>query len=106
MDSYVEKRRQPGDDQELALLTMELGYESVTEPKAKAVTQSVGGIGRYIRQQVRWHRSFYREWKRIKVQHTGQDWIMTSFFWLRSAPIGPLRIYALCTRNHTKWGTR
>ena len=50
-----------GDDLHLTNLLLARGYEARYAPKAKALTEVPTRLGRYFRQQVRWHRSFYRE---------------------------------------------
>lgn len=50
-----------GDDLQLTNLVLAHGYESRYAPDAHALTAVPTGLGRYFRQQARWHRSFFRE---------------------------------------------
>ena len=50
-----------GDDLQLTNLVLEQGYRSLYQPTAKARTIAPTGLWRYLRQQWRWNRSFYRE---------------------------------------------
>jgi hyaluronan synthase/N-acetylglucosaminyltransferase len=50
-----------GDDRHLTNLVLALGYKSVYVPQAKAETESPAKIKNWLRQQLRWYRSFYRE---------------------------------------------
>ena len=50
-----------GDDIHLTNLVLASGYRSLYEPSAKALTNVPTTLRRYVRQQVRWNRSFYRE---------------------------------------------
>ena len=51
----------PGDDRHLTLLCMKRGYLSRQTPFAIAETETPTSIHRYLQQQLRWMRSFYRE---------------------------------------------
>jgi N-acetylglucosaminyltransferase len=50
-----------GDDLHLTNLVLASGYDSLYEPSARAVTNAPTTLRRYLRQQLRWNRSFYRE---------------------------------------------
>ncbi len=50
-----------GDDRHLTNLTLSQGYKSVYVPQAKAETESPSKLNNWLRQQLRWSRSFYRE---------------------------------------------
>jgi hyaluronan synthase/N-acetylglucosaminyltransferase len=50
-----------GDDRHLTNLILREGYEVVFVDKAKAHTEAPTTIPRYLHQQVRWNKSFYRE---------------------------------------------
>jgi N-acetylglucosaminyltransferase len=59
------RRRSFGDDLELTNLVLAAGWRSVYEPSARASTSVPATLPRFIRQQVRWNRSFYRELPRM-----------------------------------------
>ena len=59
------RRRVFGDDLELTNLVLAAGWRSVYEPSARASTSVPARLGRFVRQQVRWNRSFYRELPRM-----------------------------------------
>lgn len=50
-----------GDDRHLTNLTLSLGYKSVYVPQAEAETESPAKLKNWLRQQLRWSRSFFRE---------------------------------------------
>ena len=50
-----------GDDLHLTNLVLATGHQVLHEPRAIASTSVPRSLGRYLRQQVRWNRSFYRE---------------------------------------------
>jgi hyaluronan synthase/N-acetylglucosaminyltransferase len=50
-----------GDDRHLTNLVLRAGYDVVFEDRAKSFTEAPETLPRYIRQQVRWNKSFYRE---------------------------------------------
>jgi hyaluronan synthase/N-acetylglucosaminyltransferase len=50
-----------GDDRHLTNLVLREGYDVVFDDRAKAFTEAPETIPRYLRQQVRWNKSFYRE---------------------------------------------
>jgi hyaluronan synthase/N-acetylglucosaminyltransferase len=50
-----------GDDRHLTNLVLREGYDVVFEDRAKAFTEAPVTMAGYIRQQVRWNKSFYRE---------------------------------------------
>jgi cellulose synthase/poly-beta-1,6-N-acetylglucosamine synthase-like glycosyltransferase len=103
LKKYLASPRKPGDDLDLSLLLVEDGWQSLRAPEAVATTHPKRIWKGYITQQIRWHRSFYREFSRIKQQHTGQGFLLGLMFWLRAVPVGPCRLYALLTRNNQTW---
>jgi cellulose synthase/poly-beta-1,6-N-acetylglucosamine synthase-like glycosyltransferase len=50
-----------GDDRHLTNLVLDLGYQVMYESKAHAVTYVPSTIKGFIKQQIRWNKSFYRE---------------------------------------------
>jgi hyaluronan synthase len=50
-----------GDDRHLTNLVLAEGYDVTYEPRAHAVTGVPTGLREYLRQQLRWNKSFYRE---------------------------------------------
>jgi N-acetylglucosaminyltransferase len=54
-------RRVFGDDLKLTNLVLAAGYSSLYEPTAQAATSVPTTLRRFVRQQLRWNRSFYRE---------------------------------------------
>ncbi len=50
-----------GDDNHLANLVLAAGYRTVFEHRAKAFTNVPTSIFEFVRQQIRWNRTFYRE---------------------------------------------
>jgi cellulose synthase/poly-beta-1,6-N-acetylglucosamine synthase-like glycosyltransferase len=54
-----------GDDLQLTNLMLEKGYKSAFQPAARASTTAPTTLGGYIRQQWRWNRSFYRQFRWI-----------------------------------------
>jgi hyaluronan synthase len=67
---YLERRffRRPctyGDDLQLTNLMLERGLKSVMQPRAKAATIAPTTLRAYVRQQWRWNRSFYRQFRWI-----------------------------------------
>lgn len=59
------RRRVFGDDLELTNLVLAAGFRSAYESSAKASTSVPSNLRRFVRQQVRWNRSFYRELPRM-----------------------------------------
>jgi N-acetylglucosaminyltransferase len=59
------RRRVAGDDLKLTNLVLARGYRSEFEPDARATTDVPTTVGRFVRQQLRWNRSFYRELPRM-----------------------------------------
>lgn len=58
----------PGDDRHLTNLVMMKGYRSVQTPFAIAHTESPVAFTRFLNQQLRWMRSFFREqWWQIRA---------------------------------------
>jgi N-acetylglucosaminyltransferase len=58
---FCGRRRVFGDDLKLTNLVLGAGYDSVFEPAAMAATDVPTTLRRFVRQQLRWNRSFYRE---------------------------------------------
>ena len=54
-------RRVFGDDLKLTNLVLAAGHRSVYEPTARAATNVPATLRGFVRQQLRWNRSFYRE---------------------------------------------
>lgn len=54
-----------GDDLQLTNLMLERGRKSIYQPKAKASTIAPTTLRGYVRQQWRWNRSFYRQFRWI-----------------------------------------
>lgn len=61
----------PGDDRHLTNLILEKGYRSIQTPYAIAYTESPEIFSRFLQQQLRWMRSFYREilWQIRAIPH-------------------------------------
>lgn len=58
---FLGRRCKTGDDLHLTNLVLGLGFRSRYEPTARASTSVPTTLRRYIRQQLRWNQSFYRE---------------------------------------------
>jgi cellulose synthase/poly-beta-1,6-N-acetylglucosamine synthase-like glycosyltransferase len=54
-----------GDDLQLTNLMLERGHKSIFQPAAKASTTAPTTLPAYLRQQWRWNRSFYRQFRWI-----------------------------------------
>jgi hyaluronan synthase/N-acetylglucosaminyltransferase len=67
-----------GDDLHLTNLVLSSGYDSLYEPSARAWTNAPTTLRRYLRQQVRWNRSFYRELSSTVRALAGRD----HYLWL------------------------
>src|SRR4029077_10738564 len=50
-----------GDDRHLTNLVLDAGYDTAFAPFAHAITSAPEDIPSYLRQQLRWNKSFYRE---------------------------------------------
>jgi hyaluronan synthase len=50
-----------GDDRHLTNLVLGEGYDTLFVPSAKAITNAPETVGGYLKQQLRWNKSFYRE---------------------------------------------
>jgi chitooligosaccharide synthase NodC len=50
-----------GDDRHLTNLVLAAGYDTVFVPRATAITNAPETIRGYLKQQLRWNKSFYRE---------------------------------------------
>jgi hyaluronan synthase len=50
-----------GDDRHLTNLVLSRGYQALFEPRAHAITHAPATLREYLRQQLRWNKSFYRE---------------------------------------------
>lgn len=68
---YCGKYVGPGDDRHLTNLILEKGYHSIQTPYAIAYTESPEIFSRFLQQQLRWMRSFYREtiWQVRAISH-------------------------------------
>lgn len=55
------RKRVCGDDLKLTNLVLEAGFDSLYEATATAATSVPTTLRRFVRQQLRWNRSFYRE---------------------------------------------
>jgi N-acetylglucosaminyltransferase len=80
--SYVDQRflgsrRTFGDDLKLTNLVLASGWRSHYEPLARAATNVPTTLRRYVRQQLRWNRSFYRELPRILRLLPGRSRFLT-----------------------------
>jgi N-acetylglucosaminyltransferase len=58
---FLGRRRVCGDDLKLTNLVLARGYRSEFEPAARATTDVPTTLRRFVCQQLRWNRSFYRE---------------------------------------------
>ena len=68
MDPYIQQtfrgvRCTYGDDRHLTNLVLALNFDTVFDAGARATTSVPETISAYLRQQLRWNRSFYRELK-------------------------------------------
>jgi hyaluronan synthase/N-acetylglucosaminyltransferase len=50
-----------GDDRHLTNLVLAAGYDTLFVPYARAITNAPEDLPSYLRQQLRWNKSFYRE---------------------------------------------
>jgi hyaluronan synthase/N-acetylglucosaminyltransferase len=50
-----------GDDRHLTNLVLDVGFDTRFLPSAHAITNAPEKLGAYLRQQLRWNKSFYRE---------------------------------------------
>lgn len=50
-----------GDDRHLTNLVLAEGFRTTFEPRARAITSAPTTMGTYLRQQLRWNKSYYRE---------------------------------------------
>ncbi len=50
-----------GDDRHLTNLVLAAGYDTLFAPAAKAITNAPESLHGYLKQQLRWNKSFYRE---------------------------------------------
>jgi hyaluronan synthase len=68
---YCRWKVEPGDDRHLTNLIMNDGHRSVQIPFAIALTESPESFFRFLTQQLRWMRSFYREqvWQVRSIPH-------------------------------------
>ena len=65
-----------GDDLHLTTLVLTKGYLALYEPEAVARTQVPATVRHFLRQQVRWWRSFYRELRRIRSAIRDRHWYL------------------------------
>ncbi|NDF47966.1 MAG: glycosyltransferase [Nitrosopumilaceae archaeon] len=66
MDDFINQRIcnskcEPGDDRHLTTLLLMKGFRSAQNTFAKCKTESPADLHRFLHQQLRWFRSFYRE---------------------------------------------
>lgn len=68
---YLGREVGPGDDRHLTNLILEKGYRSIQTAHAIAYTESPEQFRRFLQQQLRWMRSFYREtvWQVRAIPH-------------------------------------
>ena len=71
--TFMGNRTVAGDDIHLTNLVLANGYDSRYEPSARALTMVPTTLRRYLRQQLRWNRSFYRELVPTLGAVTGRD---------------------------------
>jgi hyaluronan synthase len=65
-----------GDDRHLTNLVLSLGLKSVYVSEAKAETESPEKLLKWLKQQLRWSRSFYREFFiNLKWLHKNSPWL-------------------------------
>jgi N-acetylglucosaminyltransferase len=79
---YIDQRfwgahRNFGDDLKLTNLVLAQGDRSLYEARARAATHVPTRLGRYLRQQLRWNRSFYRELPQIVRLLRGRSRFLT-----------------------------
>lgn len=58
---FLSKRCEPGDDRHLTNIVMAQGYRSRQTNQAVATTEAPSDMTRFLLQQLRWSRSYYRE---------------------------------------------
>jgi len=70
--SYFKVRCEPGDDRHLTNLILAMGYYGRQTNLASAGTEAPSDLFRFLKQQLRWSRSYYRElywqWKSLPYQ--------------------------------------
>ena len=59
--SYREVACTYGDDRHLTNLVLDVGYDTIFVPSAHAITNAPEDLRSYLKQQLRWNKSFYRE---------------------------------------------
>lgn len=75
--TYCDQPVGPGDDRHLTLLLLLQGYRARQTAEARAYTETPKTISRFLLQQLRWSRSFYRE-QPFQVGACGhQSWYLT-----------------------------
>lgn len=69
--TYCGRKVGPGDDRHLTNLILQKGFRSIQTPYAIAYTESPEVFSRFLQQQLRWMRSFYREtvWQVRAIPH-------------------------------------
>ena len=50
-----------GDDRHLTNLVLDVGFDTIFVPSAHAITNAPEDLRSYLKQQLRWNKSFYRE---------------------------------------------
>ena len=63
--TFLRSRCTFGDDLQLTNLMLERGHRSIYQPRATALTTAPTTLRAYLRQQWRWNRSFYRQFRWI-----------------------------------------
>lgn len=74
--SFLGKICTYGDDRHLTNLILEEGWSAVYNYKAAAYTQVPENVGQYIKQQIRWNKSFYREMLWTLKSITKHNWYL------------------------------
>lgn len=83
-----------GDDRHLTNLVLKAGYEVVYNPDATADTEVPTTIRAYLKQQLRWNKSFYREMLWTPFSWSPRRWYM-AYDLLMQLILPPLLIVAL-----------
>jgi chitooligosaccharide synthase NodC len=66
-----------GDDRHLTNLVLDAGFDTLYEPRAHALTMAPTTLGEYLKQQLRWNKSFYREFLWTFPFMLRRRWFMT-----------------------------
>jgi len=72
----------PGDDRHATALILMRGYQSRQSPLAVVETETPNSFHRYLQQQLRWMRSFYREqaWQIRAIPHQNPYLLFTTLY--------------------------